>query len=498
MAMLENYVKFLRGTPSQYKALTEKDKDTLYFISEKNSNYGTLYLGTKIIADGGEPETITLDSLKGVSINGTTLEDSSLLVYDEASDSWINQPLEEILQAVVNQMTGATTNLDGKSGLVPKPLAGQQDHFLKGDGTWAKITTKTQIFEVSPMQEETHMQAIVRTVGNSQLNIGDISIIKELIINDKYQYTAYVYDSEWKAMDGNYNAENVYFDEDLLTTSTIGVIELENGQATIPAAGKNLKEVFNTIFVKEQNPETVNPSVLVSLTKTGDFEVGTKVPINYTITFNDGSYSYGPEPTGVTISSCIVSDGNSTINFQNGSFDDLLISDETNYRLTATITHTEGKTPITNLGNKYPEGIIKTNSVIEYSNYIKGFRPFFYGMSDINKDELIYDSNLIRGLTNGGAYDESKILTFTAAELNGVKRFIIAIPMSSITELRKGIESAVITSSMNVDVLDFYEELKDEVYVEGANGYLVTVPYKVWVYEPQSIAKEEVHKVVLK
>ena len=49
-------------------------------------------------------------------------------------------------------------------------------------------------------------------------------------------------------MDGNYNAENVYFDEDLMTTTAVGVIKLTNGQATIPAAGKNLKEVFNTIF----------------------------------------------------------------------------------------------------------------------------------------------------------------------------------------------------------------------------------------------------------
>nr|DAP41131.1 MAG TPA: hypothetical protein [Caudoviricetes sp.] len=55
-------------------------------------------------------------------------------------------------------------------------------------------------------------------------------------------------------MDGNYNAENVYFDEDLMTTSAIGNITLSNGQATIPAVGKNLKEVFQTIFVKESNP----------------------------------------------------------------------------------------------------------------------------------------------------------------------------------------------------------------------------------------------------
>lgn len=83
---LENYVKFLRGTPTSYEALTSKDKDTLYFISEKGSEYGTLYLGNKVIAGGEVPERITLDSLKDVAIN-KGLEDGSLLVYDIDTDS---------------------------------------------------------------------------------------------------------------------------------------------------------------------------------------------------------------------------------------------------------------------------------------------------------------------------------------------------------------------------------------------------------------------------
>ncbi len=34
-------------------------------------------------------------------------------------------------------MTGATLSTDGTSGLTPKPIAGQQDLFLRGDATWA-------------------------------------------------------------------------------------------------------------------------------------------------------------------------------------------------------------------------------------------------------------------------------------------------------------------------------------------------------------------------
>ena len=35
------------------------------------------------------------------------------------------------------EMTGATSSAAGTSGLVPAPAAGDQDKFLKGDGTWS-------------------------------------------------------------------------------------------------------------------------------------------------------------------------------------------------------------------------------------------------------------------------------------------------------------------------------------------------------------------------
>lgn len=40
----------------------------------------------------------------------------------------------------ITTMTGATEAADGKSGLVPSPSAGNQDKFLRGDGTWAEIS----------------------------------------------------------------------------------------------------------------------------------------------------------------------------------------------------------------------------------------------------------------------------------------------------------------------------------------------------------------------
>jgi hypothetical protein len=56
-------------------------------------------------------------------------------------------------------------------------------------------------------------------------------------------------------MDGNYNAENVYFKDDFIFTEPIGTIEIpDNGRTVVAAAGKNLKELFETIFTEEKIP----------------------------------------------------------------------------------------------------------------------------------------------------------------------------------------------------------------------------------------------------
>ena len=40
-------------------------------------------------------------------------------------------------------MVGATSNADGKSGLVPAPAIEDKDKFLRGDGTWSEAGSHT-------------------------------------------------------------------------------------------------------------------------------------------------------------------------------------------------------------------------------------------------------------------------------------------------------------------------------------------------------------------
>ena len=95
---------------------------------------------------------------------------------------------------------------------------------------------------------------------------GDMAIVERAVTTDSKvnSHTAYAYDGEkWCAMDGNYNAENVYFDSDLTYTAPIGVMTVpSSGAGTISAAGKNVKEVLASILAKEKNPDKTYPLIV--------------------------------------------------------------------------------------------------------------------------------------------------------------------------------------------------------------------------------------------
>ena len=364
-----------------------------------------------------------------------------------------------------------------------------------GDGTktWEELSyfggEESKVFQVSSLSE----------ITETDLVVGDIAIVKTAIVtdvenesNNKYSYTSYVYNgSAWAAMDGNYNADNVYFSDDMMVTKEIGYITLTNGQGTIPSKGKNLSEVFEAMFVKEQNPTTTQPSVNLTFSQAGAYEVGTVVSPTYSATFNAGNYTYGPA-TGVTVSSWEISDtAGNTASTASGSFNDVTVSDNTNYKITAKANHTAGAIPLTNKKNEYAAGKIAAGNKTKVSGAITGYRSFFYGVLDTSSAEAPLTSAIVRGLTNGGAYNASK--TFTLNGSATAKRIVIAIPSNS---TRAGLKEVILTSAMNTPVTDSYVKTTAAVKVEGANG-ATAIDYTVWTYEPAAIDAGEVHKITL-
>lgn len=116
-----------------------------------------------------------------------------------------------------------------------------------GDGNTSYANLKyfggdsAQNFDVIPTDSEEDIAAITRVVAGAELHTGDTAIVKRAITDDKTSYTAYVYDGEWKAMDGNYRADNVYFDDDITYTVAIGTLAKPSGSAKFNAKGKNVE-----------------------------------------------------------------------------------------------------------------------------------------------------------------------------------------------------------------------------------------------------------------
>ena len=158
--------------------------------------------------------------------------------------------------------------------------------------------TNDSYYEVLPGSTEEGVITSLDSIENPKK--GDIAVVKETIggeISSANSMTAYMYNgSAWQALDGNYNADNVYFDQDLITSFAMGNISLSNGMATIPAAGKNLSEVWESIYVKEINTDLQKskPSCSMSGNSVKYYLVGaTSDAYTITLGLNKGSYDYG-------------------------------------------------------------------------------------------------------------------------------------------------------------------------------------------------------------
>lgn len=389
--------------------------------------------------------------------------------------------------------------LEGEMGIV------RENGLIKvGDGAtvWNNLayindlsTVVANHYEGTADEGETDTAVIARVLGDGDVvaEKDDTFIVKRVISGAKTSYTAYVYDGEkWVAMDGNYDASNVYFDKDFVATAPIGVVTIpDSGSATISAAGKSVKDVLAAILAEEKQPTATNPAVSLTASANKSYEVGSKVSPTYTASLSAGSYTYGPA-TGITAKTWSVTNSGSdeTLTTATGTFAEITVADNTSISITATATYDDGAMPKTNIGNDAPTKQIKAGSASATSSAkVSGYRSFFYGV-DTTDGEI--NSDLIRGLTNGGAYNGVKTLNIAPGATAGAKRVIVAFPANT---TRGGLKEVLLTSTMNLDITSSYVQ-GTNVNVEGANGYSA-IAYKVYVYQPAQIGGDETHKITL-
>jgi hypothetical protein len=308
--------------------------------------------------------------------------------------------------------------------------------------------------------------------NNPNMIIGSIIVIKDLIADNVYSHTGYVFDGEhWSAMAGNYNAENVYFNNDFIFTENVGTVEVpaDIGNVTVEAKGKNLKQFLSTLFAEEKSPVVTEPSATIALgSNTTSYEVGSTYSPSYTITFNGGSYSYGPAYTNVQ-PTYSVSDTKGNISaLVADTFDPFTIEDSITYKITAKIDYSQGDIPLTNLGNPDEDSRIKAGTLTAVSSKtVSGYRKSFYGVLN-HKDEYSIRSlnSSTSALKNGSS--------FTINLKADTKRVVIAYPASL-----QNLSSVLDYNDSNANIVEGFGE-PEIVAVEGANGY-DAIDYKVYV-----------------
>ena len=314
--------------------------------------------------------------------------------------------------------------------------------------------------EVAKGQSDTEALATISNPKN-----GDIAVLSKVIDGDKKSYTAFVYDNAWKAMDGNYNASNVYFDKDLTYTVQFGTLAQPSGSATFKAAGQSVEDVLKTLMAKEADPSTTQPSATLDSNNIGAKEVGTNIAINYNISTNPGSYTYGPA-TGVTFSDYKATFNGETLTGASGTFTSVQVTDNMSLSISGSVNHSDGVIPETNLGNAYEKGQIKAATKSLSKGTLTGYRNWFYGYKagGATIDAANLTSANIRALTPKNGSFPGTIST------NKMQQMFFAIPKGKKTDVSvaNNVNGAPCTVTKVTDIM-----------VEGANGY-TAIAYDVW------------------
>lgn len=381
----------------------------------------------------------------------------------------------ELQNAVLNPVAEDPATL--KEGMVwyntaAKEFRCYKDGKVKPLGAQAQFTQVNSIDELPSNAQQGDMGVVVSAIDGAE--------------GSKKSYTAYVYDEgAWKAMDGNYDAGNVYFGKDITYTVGIGTLAKPSGSATFNAKGKSLEQVLSSLMAKEANPSKVEPAVSFSSgSNPGTYEVGTKKNLSYSVALSAGSYTYGP-PTGITAQSwSVVCDG-VTKTTATGTFENV-VAEATAKKIVATAEYGDGAIPVTNLGNEYPAGKIVAGSKQANSGEYKGVRYMFWGpMADAG---MALNSANIRALAHNKASGTGVLATFGAGA--GAKKVVVAVPAG------RKITKVLMPSALNADVTSLFVKQGAQSQVEGANAYTATA-YDVYVYQPASIDAGETYSVTI-
>ncbi len=333
--------------------------------------------------------------------------------------------------------------------------------------------------------------AISAALGENTAVQGDIVVITTTVEGSTYEQSAFMYDgTQWAAMTGKVDADKVILQNDITMAGNytqVGNLTKEQTKtATFATKGKSVAEALTEIFSKRLQPTiTSNPAVTLTFGQAKAYEVGTTVSPTYSASLSAGSYTYGPA-TGITATSWEISDtAGNTADTASGSFADVVVTDNTNYKITAKANYGAGAVAVDNLGaTSSPEIKIAAGSATKTSGAITGYRNTFYG-TVTEKAEVT--STIIRGLTKSNKA-LSNGSSFTVTIPVGAVRVIFAYPATL-----QDVSSVKDVNGLNAEIKSAFT--KSSVTVAGA-GADAGIAYKVYVTDfAEPVAKANSYTV---
>lgn len=325
---------------------------------------------------------------------------------------------------------------------------------------------------------ETDAQVIERvlTAAGKVAAKDDIFIVKAEFVDDHTSYTSYVYNgTDWAAMDGNYDAENVFLTKDITLAgeyTRVGNLTKSSNTSTstFSTKGKSIAAALTEMLSKRLQPKiTSNPGVTITLNEAGAKEVGTKVVPTYTASLSAGSYTYGPA-TGITAKTWEITDTNGgEASTSSGSFSEITVAEDTNYTISAKATYDAGTVAVDNLKDpSNPTIQIAGGSKSNTSSAITGYRAWFYGYK--NADGVIANpealtSAQVRALTASNGSIPASITT------DKMQQMFFCIP--------KGKKTSIAVANSTNGAPQTVTKATNAVKVEGAGGY-TAADYDVW------------------
>lgn len=120
--------EFVRGGTSGINSKALKDGQVLFDKEKKTISLDAMVNGT----------LTRIDMSGDTTFNGTSDEWEALTDAQRAAYKYVY--ITDDYEVISKEMAGATSSTNGTTGLVPQPIAGDNEKFLKGDGTWATVS----------------------------------------------------------------------------------------------------------------------------------------------------------------------------------------------------------------------------------------------------------------------------------------------------------------------------------------------------------------------